>query len=142
MRRATKRNTQRPSKRFGLTLKFGFGLIVVFMLVFLGLANSARVKDLLLEQQRLRNEGERLSEENKKLELEIAKLSSLDNLRRTISDAEFGFPPPEDVKLFHWEQKDTTKANFFDRASDFVMNWIKRTLDVKGPIYADSLRKK
>ncbi|MCP4632342.1 MAG: hypothetical protein GY855_05405 [candidate division Zixibacteria bacterium] len=109
-----------------------------FVLSFLYLWEREKVRGMLIAEQRIREEEKRLTEENRKFELDIANLCSLENLRNSINDPDFGFPEPERVKHLHWYNENKDSRKLWERASDLVMDWLKEGLDVNKPTHAET----
>jgi len=113
----------------------------MFLVAFFYLYQSQKVREMLIFEQKLRDEEKRLQEENRQLELDVANFCSLDNLRKSIPDSNFGFPPPDKVVHLHWViEAESAKPDWVKRSSDLVLDWFRNALDIGQPSNADSLK--
>ena len=122
-----------------LLLRLGTYITAPFLIGFLYLYQTEKVREMLIDEQRLLNVENNLIEENRQLELEIANLCALDNLRKSIPDSSFGFPPPNKIVHLHW-LSEPDKADLRARAGELVLDWFQEVMDVKPPSYADSTK--
>ncbi|MBD3232089.1 MAG: hypothetical protein GF315_00025 [candidate division Zixibacteria bacterium] len=140
---ATKRRKALPKIREGISLKWKLIILLnaFFLIGFAYLYQSHKVREMLIEEQALLTEINRLEEENEQLELDIANLCSLESLQERIEDSQFGFPKPNEIVHLHWiEDERKENGSFFKQTSDLVLNWIRNALDTKQPTYADSVK--
>jgi hypothetical protein len=113
-------------------------IVGIFIISFFYLWEREKVRGMLIAEQKLREDEKRLIEENRRLELEVANLCSLESLRNSIKDPGFDFPDPERVKHLHWYTENKDSRKLWDRASDLVMDWLKEGLDVNKQTHADT----
>ncbi|MBD3169158.1 MAG: hypothetical protein GF307_06715 [candidate division Zixibacteria bacterium] len=117
------------------------GLLCLFVLGFVYLWETEKVRSMLIEEQRLIKEAEMLREDNTRLELELANITTLDYLKRSIDEPGFGFPEPDKVLHHHWyNNREEKQGTMIERATDLVLDWLKEGMDVNQTTYADSLR--
>jgi hypothetical protein len=141
IRRSVKKTKKNNRKSFSPII-ISLGIIGIFSMTFLYIWQREKVREMLIEEQCLRADEKRLSAENSELELSIANLCSIDNLKNSISDPGFGFPDPNRIKHLHWPEYDNREnKRLLDKTADYVLNFFKENLDVNPKTYADSLSK-
>jgi hypothetical protein len=135
------RRKAKPGKggsKAGIYLVLGFSAF--FVLTTFYLWQRERMRQMLMDEQALLAEINRLEEENRRLELDVANLGSLESLRNAIDDDKFGFPGPDRVMYLHWyRETGKRKGSFLNRAAQIALDWLKEGLDVNQKSLADSL---